>query len=35
MLNAEASLEALRGTVKRYKVTDVPVPIGKFGMGSS
>ncbi len=35
MVNAEGSLAALRGIVKRYKVIDVPVPQGKFGMGSN
>lgn len=35
MVNAEGSLAALRGTVKRYKVIDVPVPQGKYGLGAN
>lgn len=35
IVSAEGSLAALRGSVKRYKVIDVPVPFGKYGMGAN
>ncbi len=35
VLDADFTKDMLKGTIKRYKEIDVPVPIGKFGMGSN